>query len=150
MSKGAIKKVSVALTISRSQHSDDRKVISLMLEDRASGIQFVDVDFPLEAFMEALTGLAYREGEGQVRGLENVGKVKETEQALYVIPKKAWEGLMSGGYDGRIERVSKYVKEAFAREGWYAHTIMGSQNAYTEDGDIVRVRGYYTRYVDKE
>ncbi len=144
------KKIKAAITISRRSSSDDNKAITITLQDRASGVRFVELHFPIADFMEALTGLAYVEGVGEVSGLENVGKIKEVEQTHFLVERKAWSALThDGAYSSRTSRGNAYIKEHFAREGWHVATRLGSQNAEIDQPDgKVKIFGSYFRYVD--
>lgn len=150
MSKNVIKKVKVALTISRPSTHDGRRVIALKLGDKLSGITFVDVEFPMADFMEAICGLSHVEGAGEVRGLENVGKIKEVEQTHFLVPTAVWSSVMKGPYETRTERGTAYLRGQFARDGWHIATRLGSQNAEITVGANVKILGSYYRYVNED
>lgn len=123
------KEINVALTISKPARNDGTEEISLRLQDRASGIEFVDASFPLDKFMLALTGLACQDGKAELRGLHKLGKKMEMGTLQFPMPPDV-------GYSGR-EEIARKLAEELCPEGWESQGYFGSQNSfYTKDGEL--------------
>ena len=112
-------KLPLKLTISRPQRSDGRKYISLTITDEISRIQFLDAEIELGAFAEALTGLAYVPMEGELRGLEHIGKTRVTEKREVVCPLNCFD---------RAE-LAAWLAENAQESGWTVNTYLGSQGS---------------------
>lgn len=71
-------RVNGKITISRWHgNQEPRDGITIEVTDETSGIRFLEVGMTLEAFAQAVTGLSHQPCEIELRGIENVGKVRE-------------------------------------------------------------------------
>lgn len=139
------------LSISRiSSNAPERdNMISITVEDKASGIGFVNVLITPEQFAMALTGLSSCECELELRGLQHVGKKRETKQLILHV-----------SFDRFARKEDREVKlrEAAAQyevEGWMVNpyfTLNSQGGAKYVQGtdDVHRCRVNFTRYVAQE
>jgi hypothetical protein len=124
------------ITISRD--SNDR--IGIQIHDEASGIRFVEFKMSLEAFAQAITGLARVSGELQLRGLENVGKRLEIQRREAMCPDL--------GFDK--QRYLTWLAENAAEPGWEIDYYLGSQGSIARNGDAVTLNYTVRRYLPVE
>ena len=127
------------LTISRVYGSQD--YVEITLRDCDAVIDFAKVRISVENFGEAVLGLSCMECEIITRGLQNVGKVRESKHIEFPIGKD--------NYMDRKKVASEIVKD-YTPEGWTASTYFGSQNSFFTRGDVCWARTSITRWVDKE
>lgn len=132
MSNGLKAKV----TVSRS--SDD--LIRIRFRDEASGIQFAEARMTLEEFALAVTGLAEREAELEVTGLQYVGKRRVTEQRSIVCPLDAYNK----------DKLEEWLKENAQEEGWLLNSYLGSQGSVSTRDGVTILRYSVTKYVDED
>ena len=111
-------KIKANISISRSSND----MVNLTLADEASGIQFVDMQISLSDYARIITGLSHVEIEGEVRGLENVGKLKVRETRRVICPLDT--------YDRSILR--EWLVTTQAEDGWTIDGYLGSQNSITQ------------------
>lgn len=121
------------VTISRS--SDDK--VRICFTDAASGIEFAEVAMELEAYAQAITGLAYVEGDLEVRGLEWVGKRRITERREVVCPLKTYD----------IKKLSEWLRDNAQEDGWLVSSYLGSQSSIQHTGEGTLLRYSVTKYV---
>lgn len=128
---------------------NDEDYMELTIRDEASNISFVKVKVELAEFMKALTGLYDTKCiSGEVRGLENVGKIHEYEKAEVFISEAEYKMVTVGvRYEHANEALADWIRENHGREGWFVDGYLGSQSsiAYVEGGKKLRFR--YYRYV---
>lgn len=128
-------KIKAAISISRS--SDDR--VNVTLVDNASNIQFVDMSLSMVDYAKLITGLSRVEITGEVRGLENVGKLKVRESRKIICPLDT--------YDKSTLR--EWLLSTQAEEGWIIDTYLGSQNSITShEGRLVLNYAVY-KYIEQ-
>ena len=123
------------ITISRRS---DRKII-IQIRDEVSRIKFFDATMTLEDFAEALTGMGEVTMKGEVRGLQYVGKVKESVRrvAEYTGPST---------YD--YKKQEEWLKRNCQEEGWLLDSYLGSQGSVYREGDKTYLRYGVYRFVD--
>ena len=115
------------LTISRPSYSGERKSISIKVKDSTAGVNFLDIEIPLDNFAECLTGLAAVDCSIEVRGLENVGKTIKRENLVFEMPA-------SIKYSERKSAAFDLAKLA-APAGWVVRDYFDSQDSFfTKDG----------------
>jgi hypothetical protein len=128
------------ITMSRPQRNDDVRRVVIGLKDQKSGIRFVEVSIDLENFTEALMGLAEVEVDFEVKGLEHIGKVKETEAATVIVPFESYDK----------EKLRSWIEANAQRDSWYVRTYLGSQGSIRSTGDgNTFCRISYYRYVEE-
>ena len=126
-----------ALTICRCSNGK----INLYVEDDLSGVRFLELEIEPAEFANALTGLGAQECDGQVRGLECLGKQRESE-------KRQVEYTGPDTY--KQHEIEAWLVQNCQEEGWLLLPYLGSQ------GSVVRKDGKtflnYTvkRYVEAE
>ena len=121
-------------------------VLYLKIEDKASGIEFVDLEFDAEQLANLMNqSIAYM--EGKVRGLSVVGKRYVSKTIQVRIPDKI------GAYNK--EEIANYLLEyerAFEKsnEGWKLDKYIGSQSSisHEEDGNFANLKMF--QYVDDD
>lgn len=123
-------KLSGNITISRTSSSvEPFDSINIRIADDASGVQFVELRLSLDDFAKLICGQSNIHGDMIVRGLENIGMVREvkTEDVLIstncsyderpVLAAQAIKSLEVDGWVGRLEdaanshRMIKYLPE---------------------------------------
>lgn len=112
------KKLKGAITIGRPSYGDGRELMVIQFRDELSRVRFLDIEMSLPDFMKALTGQAEMPIEMQVRGLEDVGKVKETKPLKFPV------------YDTNREAAAD-LAPAYADEGWQADLYFNSQDSFS-------------------
>lgn len=102
--------------------------ISIRFNDESSRFEFVDALITHAEFARALGSLQYRPLiECEVRGLNNLGKKRVTEQRRILCPEKTYDK----------EKLSAWLMENAKEEGWVVNPYLGSQgsvNYFSEDG----------------
>lgn len=79
-------KISISkVTILSGKREED--YMSITIEDKSSGVQFLEIKMDLLDFAQALTGLGCMPIEFELRGLENVGKKFEHKTIEVTIPR---------------------------------------------------------------
>ena len=129
-----------ALTISRPSYGDDRKKISIQVRDINARIQFLELEIDLDKFTECLTGLSEVESDMEFRGLENVGKSKETMKIEFEIP--------DASYITGKDKV-KEIAVLNTPEGWTCSSYFSSQNSFFQKDDKYFARTTASRWVEK-
>jgi hypothetical protein len=137
-----------AVTLGRPSGSGP-EYVTFRVDDRVSGIEFLELRMKLDDFARMLTGLAYNDAEMVTRGLENIGKVREYENAQVFISDKDYNKATAGDYYAREKELAKWLNEHHARDGWIIDDYLGSQGSvgYATGGKLLNF-GYF-RYVDK-
>ena len=130
-----------SLTISRPQYSCGKRAVRIEVEDDLSCVRFVTVEVPLEAFAEALTGMACVDVDFDVRGLQYVGMRKVTEGRTAVCPVTSYDKVAARAW-----------LEANCQEpGWALNAYLGSRTSMESKGDGTCLLRYsVTRYVPAE
>lgn len=126
------------VSISRP-HGDDGRYVEIRLRDETSGITFVEAKMDMLSFTEALFGLVEQECQLELRGLANIGKVREREKVKLEYPKEL-------GYNK--DDIAAWLVDHYPREGWKLDTYLGSQGSTVYEGDKRFANVSYYRYVD--
>lgn len=113
------KKLKGAITIGRPSYGDGRELMVIQFRDELSRVRFLDIEMSLPDLMKALTGQAEMPIEMQVRGLENVGKVKETKRLDFEVTDTNREAAAD-------------LAPAYADEGWQADLYFNSQDSFSQ------------------
>ena len=145
--KNEKKLLDMKLTINRPSGSGE-PYISIAVHDELSGVQFLDMQVGLANFAEAITGLGYVEAKGEVRGLQNVGKVREMENASVTLTRDEFNEITNGPYSEQKAKLSNYLEANHGREGWHVNGYLGSQRSIAHTGDTVTLNFSRTRYVE--
>jgi hypothetical protein len=126
-------------TVSIHRRSDD--TVCVEIRDELSRTKFVEATMTMEAFAYAVTGLAERPAELEVRGLENVGKRKIGEKRQIACPLRSWSTRL------KLEQwLAKHAQE----DGWILNTSLGSQDSVQDsmgDGCVLNYSVY--KYVEE-
>ena len=96
------------ITISRPV-GHNIEVITIDIEDESSGVSFLSVQVGYANFTKALTGQAYIPCEFEIRGLEVIGKRRETKTEHVFVP--------DGSHETRDKRAYNAVKQ-YEKDGW--------------------------------
>ena len=147
------------LTISRPSggRHDGNPCIKIAVDDCDSRIQFLELEVSLADFALALTGLSEVECNMVVRGLQNVGKVRET-QSLAIVLEKAF--LKERGIQPYGREMEQYLVEdpdgiraQHETDGWKVDTYLRSQTSITPDGKsdtAIRLNVRRYRFVEQQ
>lgn len=119
---------------------DSRNNINIRLRDKVSYIEFVDVYMSLEDFAMMITGLAEVEVQGDVKGMDNVGKKKVSEARSYHTTEHTSR-----------KALETYIKENLQEEGWTLNASLNSQSSLKYDGVGGTTANYSVfKYVEDE
>ena len=127
------------LTISRPSFGDGRKKITISIKDSDSRNTFVELEIDYDKFAACLTGLSYQEVDFDVRGLDLIGKTKETKTFIFKIPRANY--MMD-----KQEVID--IGEGEIPEGWRMSKYFNSQNSFFVEDDIYYARTSIYRYVE--
>lgn len=111
-------------TISISRNSND--LINIRIKDDPSRTEFIDVEMSMEDFAHAITGLSGVAVEGEVRGLDRIGKERVRESRSVLQPKELTHKPR--------EKTVEWLKANCQEEGWILDTHLGSQGSLKSDG----------------
>lgn len=139
--------INTKLTISRPSNADGSEYVTIQIQDCASRERFVEVRIGLREYAEAITGLSQVPCVSTVRGLDHVGKKKETMSGRIYIPKSV---------DHNRQAVKEFVTNTAPPEGgWITDNYLGSQNSVVSNGDKTMAEEFpqianvtYYRYVE--
>ena len=129
------------ITVSRPSYGDGREKIEITIEDRNAVISFLEIHMNLDDFAKCITG-EYVDCEFEARGLDNVGKVRETKTIKFKI---ADDYIYSGRKPLAIEKAKKHTPD-----GWVASEYYGSQNSFFIKLNEQWATTSITRWVDNE
>jgi len=135
------KTIPCAITISRPQGGRREPCISVKIEDHVSGIQFIEANFSLSSFMEALTGLGCVDGSMEVRGLEYVGLKRVSERRKIHCPLSQ--------YTERA-KLETWLAENGQEEGWLVSTYLGSQQSISSSPEGLILNYHVTKYIQTD
>lgn len=123
---------------------EDEPVIKLEIKDDKSGLRFLTMTMKPADFALALTGLSYVPATFELRGSENVGKVKEIMRGRFVVPREEERPGLSK------DDMRQMLRNRCQKEGWFLDDYIGSQGSVTksEDGGTTINFNYY-RYVEE-
>lgn len=119
------------VTISKT-YSGDGQHMEIRIQDENSRAIFVIAKMSMEEFAHAITGLADRPVNMKVRGLENVGKMKEQKELVFPISSYA-------AHNEAEEKCQQYTDE-----GWKANNYFRSQKSFFSEG-IAGAQVYFAR-----
>lgn len=129
------------LTISRPISSTGEKIIEISVYDDEACIEFLEIGISLGNFAECLTGLSRVECEMEFRGLQNVGKMRETRPLEFEIHGPRYQINKADV----IDEAKKYTPD-----GWTASEYYGSQGSFFSRDGKHYARTKISRWVDKE
>lgn len=145
------------LTISRPYggRHDDRPCIKIAVDDQDSRIQFLELEVSLADFASALTGMSEVECDMVVRGLQNVGKVRETQTLVIVLEKSFLKERGLNPYGRELEDYLTNdpdgIRASHETDGWKVDTYLRSQHSITPEGKgdtAIRLNLRRYRYVE--
>ncbi len=119
------------ITLSRNSSG----IISMKIEDKKSGIDFIEIELNSEDFTDALFGIACRPCIFKTRSLESIGKEQITEEVIIEIDKAR----------DKKEALRK-VSELDSTDGWEYSTYLGNQDSFFSKDDKHYVRTTRTKY----
>lgn len=129
------------ISISRPSFGDGRELIEVRIKDMDAGVTFAEIHIPLADFASCLTGMSYVDCEMELRGTDNLGKLKVSESFDVSMGKEE-------SYSDRKGR-AKAAALSQCPEGWVISTYFGSQGSfYTKDGEEFG-RTTITKWIDK-
>lgn len=128
--------VKCKVTISRNSS----EAINIHVEDDTSRIRFLELTMTLSDFAMALTGHGYMPASGEVHGLENVGKRRESRAASVVYP---------GSYNATRSEMAEWLEENCQEDGWLLDAYLGSQGSVTYNKGVPTLHYRMIRYVDE-
>lgn len=112
--------------------------MEIRIRDVDASVEFIEVKLSMEDFAQAITGMGAIPCKFEVRGLENVGKKRETEPLKFPIP-------------GVLEKKEKALEllPSYIPDGWKASMYFHSRNSFTTEGDQHYANTTIYRWVDK-
>jgi len=116
--------------------------MNIEIQDENSDIKFLELSLSLEDFTRAITGQACIPIEFEIRGLDNVGKIKEQKELVFEMPKSNYG-------EQRIIDALKYASLA-AEPGWSVNNYFSSQNSFFQKDDKYYARTTQYRYMEKK
>jgi hypothetical protein len=140
-------KLDMKMTISRPIRHD-RSYISVSLKDVNSGIEFLDVEVELADFANMITGLGFIDVKAQVRGLEHVGKIYESQPAQVTILREVYNEIITGPYEEHKKQLGNFIDVNHSLIGWTNDTYLGSQKSIVHSEDNVTLNFRRFRYVE--
>lgn len=134
------------ISILRVNSSHEGNFIEIQVTDRSSGVRFLEVRMSLSDFAMAITQAGHQPCEFEVRGLEVLGKVRETKRE--VVPYE----YSPDGRGPQAEAMARAAIAQFEEDGWKGEVrdYFNSNNSVTlPDGSNGR-RVTFIRYIDSE
>ena len=113
-----------SLTISRPTCGDGRKYVSIQVKDVGSRVTFLEVEIGYADFTACLMGLGEAECALLPRGLNNVGKTKQTDSIHFKMPAVGF----------RDEEVARLEAAKNTPDGWQFDGYFGSQQSFYRVG----------------
>lgn len=146
------KTISGSMRIGSVSSSTGDGYVSLSIEDDKSGIEFLSIDIPYETWGRLIAANMSHDVNVEVRGLEQLGKQRETINAVVEIPTEVFDKITVGGWDERQEKVADYVDANHSIPGWINSRYFGSQNSISRDykSGMTILRFSRTRWVDAD
>lgn len=110
------KNKTVNVTISK-RYFDDKKCMSISIQDENSGIKIIEIEMNMESFLDAITGLAYSKGTIKFlpdkKSFDNIGKKRETK-SIFVERPPAYDS------EERIKSIKESVEKSNELvDGWH-------------------------------
>lgn len=127
------------INIIRPMNSDNDG-IRIELIDENSHIHFLELKMTLADFTKAVTGQGYIPMEFTVRGLENVGLVKEQLPLTFPLPPDT-------NFSSEKE-VAKELAHKHCYEGYQPSLYFGSQTSFSTKNGVRVARTTQFRYVE--
>lgn len=134
-----VKNHKAQLTITRPTYGDGRKKIKISVRDIDARFEFLELEIDLASFTECLTGLSHVNCDMKVKGLENVGKKRES---------KTIEFEMSENNHRSKEEAIRLSKEV-TPDGWICSGYFGSKDSFFRINGKPYARTTISRWVDK-
>lgn len=133
-----------------SSHGDG--YVSLEVEDKNSDIEFLRIKIPYETWGRLVAGNSHHEVDLEVVGLEQLGKKRETIDAVVKIPTELYNSITEGDWNDRKEKIADYVDANHSLPGWTNSRYFGSQTSVSSDykTGMTTLRFSRTRWVDVE
>lgn len=116
------------ITISRGSND----VIRIEIEDKASGIRFVNVKITPEQLGLLVTGRSFIPCEMEVRSLQYLGKTYVSERRSLTVPQTTFKS-----YFFDKNELSAYLVENAQEDSWLINPYLGSQASISyHDGNV--------------
>jgi len=112
----------------------DGKGARIEVEDESSGIRFLKINLSAEQFMTCFGRLANVECDIDVRGLDLIGKTRETGKHEFKIPAE----LYNRRYKERdyFDKTAQELAQSQLTDGWIADSYFGSHGSFFQkDGE---------------
>ncbi len=112
----------------------DGKGARIEVEDESSGIRFLKINLSAEQFMACLGRLANVECDINLKGIELIGKNRETSKHEFKIPAE----LYNRRYKERdyFDKAAQELAQSQLTDGWIADSYFGSQGSFFQkDGE---------------
>ena len=129
------------ITISRPCSAREDEVVSIQIYDKDARIKFIEVEIGLANMMQAITGLGNVSCEFETRGLDCVGKVRESEPFIF-------EYKHEGNYNDKAKN-AHISAIAQAPDGWTPSSYFGSKDSFFSKDGKDYARTTINRWVDK-
>lgn len=131
------------LCINRPSYGDGRKLINIKVMDECSRERFLDIEIGYSEFAQVITGMSEVDCSFITRGLDRIGKVKETRNLTFVMP----EAL---NYSNRKDTASKLAIEN-TPAGWEPSLYFESKGSFVSgEGGVEWANTSMSRWVEDE
>jgi hypothetical protein len=138
--------LNTTLTISRPRggNSDQNPTVTIQLTDQESRTRFASITIPLSLFSEAMFGLAEVQCKTEVRGLDQVGKVKVTKQMSEVFDVVRYDRK-----EAEQMLIERYLASAEHRD-WKLDSSLTSRDSMVHKEGKMILHYRLFRYVEKK
>lgn len=146
----SVNKADVSVRVSKCMNSRGPDTMNLVIEDKVSGIQFLEIEMSMEQFGKLLAGGSLVDMQAELRGLENIGKKREYERASQFITREDYNAITGSlKYDDQKRALGQWLKDNHSRDGWHTETYLGSRDSirYSNNDDGYFLNFAYSRYV---
>ena len=126
-----------SITISRPSYGDGRKKITIEIMDRNAVTRFLDIEIDYDKFAELVTGLSSVDCDFTVRGLDRVGKTRESKTLEFPF-KHVYTGIKESAYKEALKQTP---------EGWECSSYFSSQTSFFTKDDEDYARTNITRWI---
>ena len=131
-------KLKLELAISHYEGGVRGGGVTIAIRDEGSGVPFVELDLSHEDFGKALGSLRISGVDGEVRGLERVGLIRELKHIAVPRPP------VGASREERIAHVAKSVKK-HEHDGWEADVASACRTQQNGEQYVVTMRRYVSR-----
>lgn len=135
-------KIKGKITISRPRGGKEKEIRIDLSDTDACLNKFLEVSIGLSEFAEILTGLSRVDCDIEVRGLQNIGKIREHKTFEFELPRDELGNVR--------KEMAKTVLSNIIPEGWSSTDAFNSQGSFFYKDGTPWARAIIVRWVDKQ